>query len=285
VPPLMKLKEERFRGNMLASTPEADRARLGRYWEEARIGIVHRLGPIRQRRLDRMRVLENNSCFITGNLLLAEFIELTMVDEDELARTVLETAHFYLATAIDRDELSTYVIAGQEVRGRAERLKSFTLARWLENRSLDLEALRQAVEMKREWSERAFAQKNWRALTLSLCEWMEELILLGEFVKAKNLCDTYYKPGIRRSRTRWTPESVLFSVAAALAEPKDSEKRHEAETAIEKLYLKITDWGAPGFRENDVLHDERFIVAYIRAKYFKGEEDPIQIIKWMKFRV
>jgi hypothetical protein len=233
--------------------------------------------------LDRSQVLTDNSCFMTGSLLLRSSIDLTIVDEDVLAAQMLETAEFYLETAIERDELSTYVLAGQEDLGRAERWKRLTLVRWLRTRALDVPAFRRALDMKQKWNQSIFSEKNWREMNWSLAEWIAEWILLGDFAEAKRICDTYYGKGGRAYWTGHTPEGTLGLVADGLANPEDEQRRHQAEHAMDDFYRRITSWGAPGFRETDMLDDERLLYAYIRGKFFKGEEDPLRVIKRMKF--
>jgi len=72
-------------------------------------------------------------------------------------------------------------------------------------------------------------------------------------------------------------------VADGLGHPQDGERHDQAECALDDFYRSITNWGAPGFREADMPDDERLVYAHVRAKYFKGEEDPIRVIKRMKF--
>ena len=67
------------------------------------------------RRLDRALILSNNWCFVVGAELLNLSVELFVVDEDEIGMQALDTAEFYLRTAIERDDLWVYSqMPGQE---------------------------------------------------------------------------------------------------------------------------------------------------------------------------
>lgn len=262
---------------------EQRRSAFAAHWEKQRQGMLTRLKPlVWDDELDRRQVLADNACFMTGSLLLRSSIDLTIVDEDALAAQMLDTAEFYLQTAIERDELSTYALAGQEDLGRAERLKLLTLVGWLRTHRLDAAAFRQALEMKQKWNEAVFSEKDWREMNWSLSEWIAEWILLGEFDEAKRICESYHGKGGRAYWTGHTAEGTLGLVADWLAHPGDEQKGHQAERALDDFYRKITNWGAPGFREAEMLDDERLLYAYIRGKHFKGEDDPIRVIKRMK---
>jgi hypothetical protein len=258
------------------------RLALTEYWKDKREGIVHRARPIWERALDRERVLANDAGFFTGAALIVDFIKMTMVDEDDIARRMIETAEFYLEQATERDELSSYASTGQHELGRGQRLKLLTMARWLKHRVLDRDAFRQAIEMKRGWNERIFGLQEWRETGFSLGEWMEELILIEEFQAAQEIHRKYWSnSGARRSPD--APEDVLELVARSPGNRGDASLHERAEASLDGLYRRVTDWASPGFRENDVLHDEKFVLAFIRGRYFKGEEDPIVLIKRMKF--
>jgi len=152
--------------------------------------------------------------------------------------------------------------------------------RWLKDRKLDLDAFRQAVNMKQKWNEHVFSLKDWRETGFDLYQWMAEHIVLGDVPEAKRIYERYYGARILRRRSS-TPEHTFYLVADSLAHPEDGQKRIQAETALDKFYGRLTDW-APDFR-CDELPEDRLLYAYLRGKHFKGEEDPIRLIRRMKF--
>jgi hypothetical protein len=256
------------------------RAALAEYWNGRRFGMVERLKPLRDRYLDRDRILGENSCFQVSQSMFEDSINLTIVDEDDLARRMLETAEFYLQTAIERDDVGVHRTIGQVDLGRSVRLKHLIFVRWLRQRKLDLESFRESVNMKKEWNEQIFAQKNWRQTGFDLYEWMAELLILGGFEAAKRTYEKYIGKG-KSSRGGRKPEDTLCLVADSLAHPDDTQRRDQAEATLDKLYSRLTDWTSES--QVRVLHEERLQFAYLRGKYFKGEEDPIRLIKRMKF--
>jgi hypothetical protein len=212
--------------------------------------------------------------------MFEDSIDLTMVDEDELAARLLETAEFYLQTAIERDDVGAHRMVGQEVLGRSVRLKFLSLVRWLRQRTLDLDSFRESVNMKREWIAQV-APKRWGQTGFALHEWMAEQLILREFETAKQTYEKSRGKGVS-SKARAKPEGTLYRVADSLEDLDDTLKHDDAEAALDKLYGHLTNWMA-GTRSGVVLHAERLPVAYLRGKCFKGEEDPIRLIKRMKF--
>jgi hypothetical protein len=105
--------------------------------------------------------------------------------------------------------------------------------------------------------------------------------MLGEFESAKQIYEKYRGKGVS-TKARAKPEGTLYRVADSLEDPDDTLKHDDAEAVLDKLYGRLTNWMA-GTRSGVVLHTERLPVAYLRGKYFKGEEDPIRLIKRMKF--
>jgi hypothetical protein len=140
----------RYPSGSLSAGQEDRRVVLAEYWDNQRFGMLVRGKPLRDRDLDRNRVLAQNSCFMTSRTMLEDAVDLIMVDEDDLARRVLETAEFYLQTAIERDDVGAHRLVGQEVLGRSARLKFLTLVRWLRQRTLDLDSFRESVNMKKK---------------------------------------------------------------------------------------------------------------------------------------
>lgn len=254
------------------------------YWAKRHRGMLERSKPlIWERWLDRPRVLADNICFTVGASLLTVFVDLVIVNEDELAASVIDTAECYFRTAIERDDLSSYAMTGQEELGRAERLRLLTMARWFKERTLDQAAFRKSVDMKQGWNEHIFSLKEWRSTGFSLSEWIAEKIILEQFKEAMRLHLAYGGVGSSTGGSPQGPEGVLAMVAGSLDRPEDAKAANEAERHLDKFYRSITNWGAPAFREAEMLHEERFLYAYVRGKYFKGQGDPIQVIKRMKF--
>jgi hypothetical protein len=264
---------------------DARRAALAEYWEQQRSGMLERVKPlVWDRQLDRDQVLADNSCFMTGSLLLDSAIEVTLVDEDELATRMLDTSAFYIQTAIERDDIGAYARVGQIELGRANRLRLLAIIRWLKDRRLDQSLLGRAIQMKQEWNEAIFSLKDWKSTDFSLSEWQAENIILGDFDAAKAIYEQYYRQGRIGLAGKRSFEDILGLVADVLGQPSGHpEERDEAELALDGFYRQITDWNAPSFRRADMLDVERFLYAYIRGKHFKDEEDPIRLIKRMKF--
>ena len=205
-----------------------------------------------------------------------------MVGEDHVAELVLATAEFYFQTAIERDELATYRMTGQEDLGRGVRLKLYCFARWFRERALDIEAFRLSCQMRQISYEESCALGDWRKAGFSLAEWMAEQLVLGEFEEAKRIYDRHSDRSIKRRTRDGRLERALYRVTESLMQPGDQRKQQEARRLLEGAYQDITAWGKPGFRPEDMSPCERFLYAYVRGRYFKNEEDPIRLIRWMK---
>lgn len=244
--------------------------------------MIESLKPlVLDRWLDRQRVLEAKSTIATASAMLGQVMLLEIVDEDQLAEEMLETAEFYVQAGIERDEVDVpYRMMGTIEYGRAARFKLLTQIQWLRHRRLAVDQFRQAVEMERPFKEDVFWTDDWH--DIDLAEWMAEHIVLEEFEQARQLRSRYVKDS-QAGGARGSPSAVLQIVAECLVRRDDQGVCNEAETALDRLYHKLTDWNAPGFRAADTTSVERFLHAYIRGKHFKNEEDPIRVIKRMKF--
>jgi hypothetical protein len=261
--------------------PAVEQARLVKYWEEKRRRILEARKNVWTRRLDRDGVLASRSCFSTGTMLLLDAIDLILIDEDQRASTFLDTAEFYLREAIRTDDLSIYGRSGQVELGRATRVAKLTLVQWLQVRALDEAALRSACTMKEEWNRQLFSRRGWASTAFQLREWMTEKLVIGEFAGAIDVYRQYWHlAGVTRNRN---PETTLLVVAQYLAESHDNTKRSSAEQAIDTLYRRATRWTAQTLSD-DLLNDEKLLLAYVRGRYFKSVEDPIQLIKMMRIR-
>jgi hypothetical protein len=260
----------------------AHKRKLEAYWRERREQILGARRSLWARRLDRDRVLEAGSCFFTGLVLFREAVELLLVEEDARALTFLDSAEFYLQTAIERDDLSHYGHIGQHDLGRSVRLRNLVLVRWIRYGRLEFEAFALACDMKRKWNEMIFSASDWRSSGFSLAEWIAEELILANLQEASRICGEFVRPDQSLGgRAKQRPEWVLWLVVAHLQDPRDDGRRSVAERALDELYGQITDWmGRPG--DDEILHDERLLYAYVRAKYFKNQENPIRIIKMMR---
>lgn len=218
-------------------------------------------------------------------LLLIEAIQQLIMDEDVRARTFLETAEFYLETAIERDDLAVYRRIGQVEVGRSRRLRDLVVVRWLLRGQLDLDEFKKSCEMKEDWNARLFASANWSESGFELHEWMAEQVVLGRAVRARQLADLYFIGGGAKlgvTETQRMGIEAFRAVANALMAGGEADLHEEAQARLDAFYEHFTNWG-PSFRENDVPYDEKLLYAYVRGKHFKGVEDPIRLIKLMKF--
>lgn len=254
------------------------------YWLERRATVIEASKNLWPRWLDRTQTLNAPSCYGTARLLLTDAIQQLVMDEEARARTFLETAQFYLETAIERDDLAVYGRVGQVEVGRSRRLRDLVVVRWLLRGSLDLDEFRRSCEMKEDWNGRIFAAADWPETGFELHEWMGEQLVLGRAARARQLADLYF---FGRGTTLEVTElqrmgiEAFTAVADALA-PAERSDTNRAEARLDTFYQYFTNWG-PDFKENDVPYDEKLIYAYVRGKHFKGVEDPIRLIKMMKF--
>lgn len=218
---------------------------------------------------------------MAGSLLLNDFENLTFVDADEIAATVLDTAEYYLEIASEKEDLSSY---GDEAQlSQAQRLMRLTVARWLKSGVLDRESLRRSLQMRDEWARtKASAEELEADVQESLSEWMAEWMAIDEFRKAAALYEEFCGDEARKKPPRSEAAYVIARGLMELAE--DSVARAKAKTVLDRLYRQLTDWTAPGFRGGiEIETEERLLWAYIRGKHFGGEDNPIRLIKRMKF--
>jgi hypothetical protein len=132
------------------------------YWEDRRRVLLAGGAEVWPRQLNASRILsEGYSTFLVGSGLLADAIELVMLDEDERAQSLLPAAELYLRTAIERDDLHVYGRVGQEELGRSQRVRELTLVRWLRSGTLDVEQLRLACGIKESFNEGVFSRDSW----------------------------------------------------------------------------------------------------------------------------
>lgn len=263
----------------------ARRDALHAYWLEKRATVIEASKNLWPRWLDRTRTLNAPSCYGTARLLLTDAIQQLIMDEEARAHSFLEAAQFYLETAIERDDLAAYGRVGQVEVGRSRRLRDLVIVRWLLMGTLDLDEFRGACEMKEDWNGRIFAAADWPETGFELHEWMGEQLVLGRAARARQLANLYFfdrGSALEVTVLQRMGIEAFTAVADALASGERSGLPGESEARLDAFYEHFTDWG-PSFRENEVPYDEKLIYAYVRGKYFKGVEDPIRLVKMMKF--
>ena len=209
---------------------------------------------------------------------------LLIAGADDIAHTCLDAAQSYLETAIQHDDLGNFRRFGQDELGAAQRLRSLVITRWLQSGELDSGGFRDAVLLKDGWNHRIFGLQQWRKTGFQLHEWLAEQIILGEYARARGIIDTYYWTQVPKDHKErpLPPEQVFALVADSLIAPDDLPLRRTADASLDAFYLEFTSW-SPDHDENAVPYDQKLLYAYIRGKYFKGIEDPIRLIKMMRF--
>jgi hypothetical protein len=265
---------------------------VSQFWKATQDGIRRRRGYqlLLDRWLDRQRIASEGTYFEVASSLLVNSIIAIIVDEDDFARKLLDTAEFYLQRAIETDNLGNYQLGnyqrtGQIELGRAERLRELVLVRWIRDRRLRLGDFRTACALREKWNHEVFSSSEWHESGFRLSQWMGDEIVLGDFQRAKHIADKYYWGQLlpkSSSQDEVVAERVLTTVADTLLDPTDPAVRRRAEAEIDAFYSSFTNWG-PNFAENEIPYDQKLVYAHIRGHFFKGVEDPVQLIKMMKF--
>jgi len=261
---------------------------IAQFWDERKQGFRERtvyLDLMKELR-DAASVAAQGAYFVTAHTLLVQSIIQLVVDEDAMAEENLVAAQSYLEMAIERDDLDVYGDQGHADIGRFERAKDLVLVRALRERAFDREAFAAACELKEAWNEAAFSQPHWEARDLRLYEWMAEQIVVGRYSRAAELGRKYGGAPVRAADTSSTgrsPEQVFYLVAKSQL-AGDPPLQEAAKRALDGYYHSFTDWG-PDFPEHDVPYDEKLLYAYIRGRIFYGIEDPIRLVKMLKFGV
>jgi hypothetical protein len=246
------------------------------YWETQHQGMMLRLKPlVWDEWLDRDEVLRTRSGFTVGAMLLDSAVSLFIVDEDDLAKQFMATAAFYFEHVMNRDDPAGEDAFQEAIR--SERLLAF--AQWLLGLTQDVSAIRRGLVRSWARNEQIFSSPSWRDLQLNLAAWMAEHIVIGEFAEALRVHAKYAGTGGRPEPFALRAESALLAAADELSNgaPKG------AAVMLEEVYREVTNWGAPGFRSSALRGVDRFLYAYVRGRYFKGEGDPIRVIKRMRF--
>jgi hypothetical protein len=262
-----------------SSDRDQRRRALETYWQQYRDGMIDSRSLVWGRWLNRERVLGSPAAIPTASAMVEQAMLFIVMDEDAIADEMLEAAEAYVHDGIARDEVDgAYRMMGTIEYGRAARFKLLIMIQWLRRRSLDVDGFRRALELERPFKQEFLASDEWHDSDLAEC--MAEHLLLEEFEQAMQLHERYATT--RKGRAKDASSMVLRQVAYCLANRVDASCA-DAEAGLDRLYHALTNWVGPGFREADLLLTERFLAAYVRAKYFKGETDPIRVLKRMKF--
>jgi hypothetical protein len=234
--------------------------------------------------LRRDEIVRGRTCVEAANDLLTQGIVLLIAGADDLAHECLSTAQFYFETAIRTGDLGHYRRLGQERLGASRRLRGLCLTRWINSgrAELDVATFAQAVRLGEEWHRTVFARGDWCRLGHLLGEWLAEKVAIGKLAEAREILRRYYWCRVLPRQEDVPAEEVLSRVVDSLLDPSDLTAREAAEHSIDSLYRSFTDWG-PGFDEHAIPYDAKLVYAYIRGKHFKGVEDPVRLIKMMRF--
>jgi hypothetical protein len=236
--------------------------------------------------LDRSEVVREHACFSAASDLLIQTIVLRIAGADQQAGACSAAARFYFEKALETDDIGLHRRLGQEELGASRRIRGLCLCRWIESpeTGLDLEMFAEAVRRKESWNRAVFARKDWRKKGYNLAEWMAEKIIVGVPQEALEIADGYHgrEAPPRGHRGGPSAEATVSMVAEFLSDPAVSGARRAAAERMDDLYESFTDWG-PDFDEHAVPYDLKLLYAYVRGRHFKGVEDPIRLIKMMKF--
>ena len=272
---------------MALQMTQVSREWIERYWEsrrrEVRDGAAYR--RLMADWLDRDAVVADQACFEVAHAMLVQAVILLIVDEDVLASDVLKGAEEYIELAEVGDDPGLYVLAGEEPLAPAARARDRALVRGLRRGQLELAGLRLSCEVKEQWVGRLPPPIDWEESGIDLHEWMAEQIIVGRADRARELaerhCGLTLPAVMARAASSLIPEHVFYLVAQSIV-TGDERVRQAACAAMDAYYVTFTAW-SPDFRENEVPYDQKLLFAYVRGRFFRGIEDPIRLVKMLKF--